>query len=138
MKPFEMFRCRLFRSTHPKKLLMVLLAVALCAIFMSWRATSECWERQHNAPFLLHTRSIHNVCTDVHSDVTFSVKCLGGDGCSRQGKMALLEVATEAFEMTEGTPVRLQGVYACVCVVSGWLMIACVATCYIGMSCTGE
>ena len=63
------------------------------------------------------------MCADVHSDVTSSLKCLGGDGCGRQGKMALLEVATETFETTEGTPVRLQGVYAGMCRVSGWLTL---------------
>ena len=55
--------------------------------------------------------------------MTSSLKCLGGDGCGRQGKMALLEVATETFETTEGTPVRLQGVYAGTCRVSGWLTL---------------
>ena len=57
MKPVEMFRCRLFRPTHPKKLLIVLLAVVLCTLFMSWRATSESWGKQYHTPVLLHTLS---------------------------------------------------------------------------------
>lgn len=39
-----MVRCRLFRFTHPKKLLRFLAVVAVCALFLIWRASSEPWE----------------------------------------------------------------------------------------------
>ena len=56
------------------------------------------------------------VCVDVHPDVVPLVKCLDGENCIRQGKLALLEVPMESSDTTtESTTVALQeeGAYMC-------------------------
>ena len=50
-------------------------------------------------------------CADVHSDVSMSVKCSGGVGCSTYYNGTLAQVVSEALQATEGSSVRLQGVY---------------------------
>ena len=102
----------LVRTTKPKKLFAVLLGVAFSTLFIRWFITtsSESYGSLVDGVFLLYHPSYIATCADVHSDVPMSVKCSGGIGCSRYNG-TLAQVVSEALEATEGSSVRLQGVY---------------------------
>lgn len=108
--------------------MVLLVAVALGALSMSWHTRSECGRMEHDLTSLSHTcvRTyviyVSTMCADLHSDVSTSVKCLGGDGCSAaHGNRALLKVVSETFEKTEASPISLQGVCVVIRIEYAWI-----------------
>ena len=79
---------------------------------------------EHDLTSLSHLYVIYvsTMCADLHSDVSTSVKCLGGDGCSAaHGNRALLKVVSETFEKTEASPISLQGVCVVIRIEYAWI-----------------